>query len=78
MSAPGLFVLAVKQRLIHQLPEHAVIASFGYDEVPFHQPLRPGDEVHLRYDFVETRPSSSKPGRGVATIRLSGESETAL
>jgi len=70
LTAPGLFVLAVKQRLIHQLPRHAVIASFGYDEVRFHQPLRPGDEVHLRYEFVETRPSSSKPDRGIVTVRL--------
>jgi acyl dehydratase len=70
-TAPGLFILAVKQRLIHQLPEHAVIASFGYDEVRFHHPLRPGDEVHLRYEFVEARPSSSKPDRGIVTIRLS-------
>ena len=61
----------MKQRLIHQLPEHAVIASFGYDEVRFHHPLRPGDEVHLRYEFVETRPSSSKPDRGIVTVRLS-------
>lgn len=71
LSAPGLFVLAVKQHLIHQLPEHAVIASFGYDEVRFHQPLRPGDEVHLRYEFVDSRPSSSKPDRGIVTVRLS-------
>jgi acyl dehydratase len=71
LSAPGVFVLAVKQRLIHQLPQHAVIASFGYDEVRFHQPLRPGDEVHLRFEIVETRPSSSKPDRGIATVRLS-------
>jgi acyl dehydratase len=70
-TAPGLFILAVKQRLIHALPEHAVIASFGYEEVRFHHPLRPGDEVHLRYEFVEARPSSSKPDRGIVTIRLS-------
>jgi acyl dehydratase len=62
LTAPGLFVLAVKQHLIHQLPLHAV---------RFHQPLRPGDEVHLRYEFVETRPSSSKPDRGIVTVRLS-------
>ena len=65
LTAPGLFVLALKQHLIHQLPAHAVIASFGYDEVRFHHPLRPGDEVYLRYEFVEARPSSSKPDRGV-------------
>lgn len=71
LTAPGLFILAVKQRLIHQLPEQAVIASFGYDEVRFHHPLRPGDEVHLRYELVGARPSSSKPDRGIVTVRLS-------
>jgi acyl dehydratase len=70
-TAPGVFILAVKQRLIHQLPEHAVIASFGYDEVRFHHPLRPGDEVHLRYEVVETRASSSKPDQGIVMVRLS-------
>ena len=48
-----------------------MIASFGYDEVRFHHPLRPGDEVHLRYEVVETRASSSKSDRGIATVRLS-------
>jgi len=27
--------------------------------------------VYLRYDVVEARPSSSKPDRGVVTVRLS-------
>ncbi len=39
-----------------------VIASFGYDEVGFNQLLRPGDKVHLRYEFVETR-STARGGR---------------
>ncbi len=30
-----------------------------------------GDEVYLRYEIVEARPSSSKPDRGVVTVRLS-------
>jgi len=38
LTAPGIYVLALKERLIHQLPEqHAVIASLGYDEVRFHE-----------------------------------------
>ena len=36
LTAPGLYVLAVKQRLIHQLPSQKIIASLGYDEVRFH------------------------------------------
>lgn len=48
LTAPGLYVLAVKQRLIHQLPAQKVIASLGYDEVRFVAPLRPEDTVVLR------------------------------
>ena len=71
LTAPGLYMLAIKQRLIHQLPQQAVIASLGYDEVRFHLPLRPGDTVVLRQDWVDRRPSKSKPDRGIVTLRFS-------
>ena len=39
LTAPGIYLLAVKMRLVHSLPlREAVIASFGYDEVRFHRP----------------------------------------
>ena len=42
LTAPGNYILAVKQRLIHQLDDkHAVIASLGYDEIRFHSPSGP-------------------------------------
>jgi acyl dehydratase len=64
--------LALKQRLIHQLPErHAVIASFGYDEVRFHEPIRPGDTLTLVLEWLERRESTSKADRGIVTVRLS-------
>ena len=72
ITAPGVYVLALKQQLVHRLPEpHAVIASLGYDEVRFLEPVRPGDTLHLRLDWLERRLSSSKPDRGIVTIRLS-------
>ena len=72
LTAPGVYVLAIKQRLIHELDdEHAVIASLGYDEVRFHRPVRPGDTVSLRVEWVDRRPSTSKPDRGIVTIRFS-------
>jgi acyl dehydratase len=70
LTAPGLYMLAIKQRLVHRLPPLAVIASMGYDEVRFLSPLRPGDTVTLKATWVERRPSSSKPDRGVVTIRF--------
>lgn len=71
ITAPGIYMLAIKQRLVHQLPLPAVIASLGYDEVRFLEPLRPGDTVTLRQEWVERRPSTSKPDRGIVTIRFS-------
>jgi acyl dehydratase len=72
ITAPGIFVLALKQRLIHQLPDpHAVIASLGYDEVRFLEPVRPNDTLRLKYDWLTRRESKSKPDRGVVTVRLS-------
>jgi acyl dehydratase len=71
LTAPGLYVLALKQRLIHTLPEpHAVIASLGYDEVRFVAPVRPGDSLTLHVEWISRRPSNSKPDRGVVSVRF--------
>ena len=72
ITAPGVYMIAVKQRLVHQLPDqHAVIASLGYDELRFHAPVRPGDTVHVKFECVNRRESSSKPDRGIVTVRMS-------
>lgn len=69
-SAPGIYVLAFKQRLIHRLPKMAVLASFGYDEVRFHSPVKPGDTLSLIVEWVSRRESTSKPNAGIVTLRL--------
>ena len=72
ITAPGLFVLAIKQQLIHQLPDqHAVIASLGYDELRFHAPVCPNDTLHLKFECISRRESKTKADRGVVTVRLS-------
>lgn len=71
LTAPGLYMLAVKQRLIHQLPKIEVIASLGYDEVRFIAPMRPDDTVVLQLRWVSRRVSESKPHRGIVTVRCS-------
>lgn len=71
LTAPGLYMLAVKQRLIHQLPTMKVIASLGYDDVRFVAPLRPDDTVVLRLEWVTRRISESKPDRGIVTVKFS-------
>lgn len=70
ITAPGLYTLAIKQRLIHTLPTLQVIASLGYDELQFKEPMRPDDTVSLRMESVSARVSSSKPDRGIVCLRL--------
>lgn len=72
LTAPGIYILALKQRLIHQMKRQpAVIGSVGYDEVRFFQPVRAGDQLTLVIDWIDKRASKSKPDRGIVTHRLS-------
>ena len=65
LTAPGTYILALKQRLIHQLDEQqAVIASLGYDEVRFHKAVHPTDCQTLKLEWIKRRLSKSKKDRG--------------
>ena len=68
--AHGLFALSLIEGLKAEMGgfECSVIASLGWDKVRFTAPLEPGDEVRLRLELLNRRPSS-KPGRGIATER---------
>jgi len=72
VTASGLHVLALKQRLLRHGPlnDH-LVASFGYDEVRFLKPVRPNDTLTLRMKWIEKRRSESKPGRGIVKVQLS-------
>ena len=72
LSAPGVYLLAIKMKLVHLLPvQKSVIASLGYDEVRFHRPARPGDELTLQLTWLSKRLSESKPDRGIVVGRYS-------
>jgi acyl dehydratase len=79
ITAPGLYLLAIKMRLVHQLPfQRTVIAGVGFDEVRFHRPARPGDALTLELTWRDKRRSKSKPDRGIvsgdyALINAAGE-----
>ena len=69
ITAPGIYLLAVKMRLVHQLPfRRSVITGFGLDEVRYHRPAHPGDALTLELNFRDKRRSQSKPDRGIVSI----------
>ena len=47
-----------------------MIATGGWDEVRFHKPVRPGDELWLEVTWVAKRRSTSKPDRGIVTASM--------
>ena len=70
LTASGPYLLAFRIRLIHKMERKpAVIASFGYDEVRFKAPAHAGDKISVVLDFENKRLSSSKPDRGIVTVR---------
>jgi acyl dehydratase len=82
ITAPGLYLLAIKMRLVHQLPFRAtVIAGVGFDEVRFHRPARPGDALTLELTWRDKRRSKSKPDRGIVSgnyVLINASGETVL
>jgi acyl dehydratase len=53
----------------HYLSSVASLGSPGIDELRWPAPLRPGNSVRLRVTVLETRPSRSKPDRGLLRTR---------
>lgn len=47
------------------IPRGSAIGSPGVDQLRWHLPVRPGDTLSVRVTILETRPSVSKPDRGL-------------
>lgn len=70
LTACGTHIQAVVLFLAARLPEDtAVIGALGYDEVRFHKAAKLNDKLRLVIECIETKPSSSKPDRGVVKNR---------
>ncbi len=65
--ASGWHTVGLAMRLLvdHYLPRGASLASPGVDEVRWPHPVRPGDSLRIRLSVLESRPSRSKPDRGM-------------
>jgi acyl dehydratase len=44
--------------------------GLGADELRWPRPVVPGDVLSVEWEVLETRPSSSKPDRGTARLRV--------
>jgi acyl dehydratase len=67
LIASGWLTAALAMRLYvdHYLTSVASLASPGIDELRWLRPVRPGDNLYVRIEIIEARPSRSKPDRGI-------------
>lgn len=72
LIASGWHTTAMMMRLLVEqyLPSAASLASPGIDELRWLRPVRPGDELRVRVTVIETRPSASKPDRGLLRSKI--------
>ena len=57
--------MAMKLLVENYLPRGSSLGSPGVDQLRWHKPVRPGDILSVRVTIVETKPSHSKPDRGL-------------
>lgn len=62
--------LAMRLYVDHYLSHAASLASPGVDEIRWPNPVRPGDIIRVRVTILDTRPSRSKPDRGIVRAQL--------
>ena len=69
ITASGQYTLCIKQWMLNQANwTNAVIGALGFDEMRFPLPVYPGDDISLEIECLSTRPSKSKPDRGILTF----------
>jgi acyl dehydratase len=71
LAASGWHTAALTMRLLVESefkPAGGIIGA-GFDEFRWPRPVRPGDELHLKIEVLEARPSKSRPEQGLVTVR---------
>lgn len=69
LIASGWHTASVMMKLLATLLGPASLGSPGGEELRWHAPVRPGDELSLRVVVESARPSASKPDRGLMVWR---------
>jgi len=71
LAASGWHTAAMTMRLMvdSEFRPAGGILGVGFDELSWPRAVRPGDELHVRSEVLEVRPSKSRPDRGLIRVR---------
>jgi acyl dehydratase len=71
LAASGWHTAAITMKLLVESdfkPAGGIVGA-GFDELRWPRPVRPGDELHVEGEVLETRPSKSNPRQGLIKVR---------
>lgn len=71
LTASGWHTAAVTMRLLveTELKPAGGLVGAGLDECRWPRPVRPGDELRVKCEVIEVRPSKSHPAQGLIKVR---------
>jgi acyl dehydratase len=61
---------------VAQLTQGTIVANLGFAEVTFPHPLFHGDTLYSETIVTAKRPSASRPGQGIVTLRHTGRNQS--
>jgi acyl dehydratase len=70
LIASGWHTCAATMRMMvdHFNPPETILPAGGVDSLRWLRPVRPGDRLRVKLTVLETRPSASKPDRGIVKV----------
>jgi acyl dehydratase len=71
LAASGWHTAAITMRLMvgGEFKPAGGIIGVGFDELSWSRPVRPGDELYVKSEILEARPSKSRNDRGTIRVR---------
>ncbi|GAA5197573.1 MaoC family dehydratase [Microbacterium jejuense] len=60
---------------VSQITQGTLVAQLGLTDVSFPAPLFHGDTLYTETEVVSKRPSASRPGQGIVTLRHTGRNQ---
>ncbi|WP_181149846.1 MaoC family dehydratase [Arthrobacter sp. MYb227] len=75
----SMFTLATMVgQSVSQLTQGTLVGQLGLSDIRFPHPLYPGDTLYTQTTVIDLRPSSSRPGLGVATFAHIGRNQDGI
>ncbi|WP_091706317.1 MaoC family dehydratase [Microbacterium sp. cf046] len=60
---------------VTQLTQGTLVAQLGLSDIAFPAPLFHGDTLYTDTEILDVRPSASRPGQGIVTMRHTGRNQ---